>query len=481
MTPPTRDFAAHLERLRHLPEHGNPLLCTLFEKQSPVLVARAPGRLDVMGGIADYSGSLVLEMPIAEATFAAVQRSPEPGIVVASLNQSDQEKARVARISPQEWKRLFSSEYEVIQESLANNRDSAWAAYVVGSVIALLRETGSALSSGLRILVDSLIPEGKGVSSSAAIEVATMRAVAELADIDLAGEELARLCQLAENRIVGAPCGIMDQMTAVLGRESELLALRCQPAIVEGFVAIPNEIEFWGIDSGIRHAVSGSDYSSVRCGAFMGYRMIAEAAGFPIHISTDAPGTVGVDDKQWKGYLANITPREFRERFASVLPEEISGADFQRRFYGTTDHVTRIDPDRNYAVLAPTLHPIEENARVQRFRSLLQSPITDDSLIELGQLMFAAHASYSACDLGSDGTDLLIELVRNAGPASGLYGAKITGGGSGGTVAILGGTDAGPAVRKIAQQYMDRTGRHAYIFHGSSPGAYGTPVVEVII
>ena len=89
-----------------------------------------------------------------------------------------------------------------------------------------MRETPARLSGGLRILVDSRVPEGKGVSSSAAVEVATMRAVAALANYDeLTGTELGRLCQVAENRVVGAPCGIMDQMTSALGRENELLAL----------------------------------------------------------------------------------------------------------------------------------------------------------------------------------------------------------------------------------------------------------------
>ena len=481
MTPPTCDFAEHVERLQRLPQHNNRLLRSLFDKRSPVHIARAPGRLDVMGGIADYCGSLVLEMPIAEAAFAAVQCSSEPGIVVASLNQIDQNDARLARISEQEWMQLCSSEYEIIRKVLANDRDSAWAAYVIGSVITLLREKNAPLTGGLRILIDSQVPEGKGVSSSAAIEVATMRAVAELLEVELKGEELARLCQLAENRIVGAPCGIMDQMTSALGRENELLALRCQPAIVEGFVSIPSEIAFWGVDSGIRHAVSGSDYSSVRCGAFMGYRMIAEAAGLSVHVGTDGSGAVLIEDKKWNGYLANITPDEFRERFESVLPERLSGAEFQQQFHGTTDQVTRVDPARECAVLAPTLHPIEENARVRQFRSLLQAPITEDSLVEMGSLMYASHASYSACSLGSEGTDLLVELAREAGPASGLYGAKITGGGSGGTVAILGQADAGLAVEQIAQQYTDRTGRHAHIFRGSSPGAYETPVMQVII
>ena len=89
----------------------------------------------------------------------------------------------------------------------------------------------------------------------------------------------------------------------------------------------------------------------------------------------------------------------------------------------------------------------------------------------MGELMYGSHASYSACGLGSDGTDLLVELVREAGPAAGLFGAKITGGGSGGTVAILGRADAGPAVAEIARRYREQTGREPYVFAGSSPGA----------
>ena len=122
-----------------------------------------------------------------------------------------------------------------------------------------MRETPARLSGGLRILVDSRVPEGKGVSSSAAVEVATMRAVAALAEHELPGAELARLCQIAENRVVGAPCGIMDQMTSALGRENQLLALLCQPATVEGYVAIPG-----------RHRVLGHRFGDSPCGVGVG-------------------------------------------------------------------------------------------------------------------------------------------------------------------------------------------------------------------
>lgn len=476
----SHDFAELADRLRRLPEHADKQLRELFQKHAPVFVARAPGRLDVLGGIGDYSGSLVLEMPIAEAAFAAVQRVPQPGIVVASLHHNGN-SARVASIPADDWLQLRSSDYSAMRQALAEVPESAWAAYIVGPILTLLRETNTTIDDGIRILIDSRVPEGKGVSSSAAIEVATMRAVTAMLDIELTGAEVARLCQLAENHIVGAPCGIMDQMTSALGRENEVLALRCQPAILEGFVPIPEQIAFWGIDSGIRHAVSGADYGSVRCGAFMGYRIIADALGLPVESSRETPGRVEIDDQRWHGYLANIRPGEFEGQFAAIVPERIGGRDFLARYTGTTDHVTRVDPARTYAVRAPTLHPITENARAERFRELLLQPIADESLIEMGDLMYAAHASYSDCGLDSEGTDLLVELVRGAGLGSGLFGAKITGGGSGGTVAILGRADAEPAVEQIARQYAERTGRPAYVFRGSSPGAYGMPVGQVII
>ena len=92
--------------------------------------------------------------------------------------------------------------------------------------------------------------------------------------------------------------------------------------------------------------------------------------------------------------------------------------------------------------------------------------------------MDASHASYSACGLGSEGTDLLVKLVRDTGPQNGLYGAKITGGG---TVAVLGRADAAAAVDAIARRYTVISGRPAYVFRGSSPGAFAADTVVVQI
>ena len=85
--------------------------------------------------------------------------------------------------------------------------------------------------------------------------------------------------------------------------------------------------------------------------------------------------------------------------------------------------------------------------------------------------MYQSHASYSACGVGSDGTDRLVELTREVGPKKGLYGAKITGGGSGGTVVIMGTKDAESSIKTIVEKYASETGYQPYVFSGSSMGA----------
>lgn len=463
------DLGRFLQRIASAAPRGGGAVLAGFDPSAPAALARAPGRLDVMGGIADYSGSLVLQLPIAEAAHAAAQWADDGRVIAVSLPAEPGGTLRRCCLEIESW-RSCAADPKAAEAWFAADPASRWAAYVLGPVMLWAAERGVAVERGLRLVLASDVPEGKGVSSSAAIEVASLVAVARLVGAEIDGADVARLCQAAENHLVGAACGIMDQMTAAFGRADHLLALLCQPAMIQGFIPVPPAIRFWGIDSGIRHAVSGSDYRDVRCGAFIGYRMIAELAGFSAG-RPDASGRVRIDDARWGGYLANIAPEEFDERFAWRLPETVSGAAFLAQYGGTTDRATRVDPERRYAVRQPTRHPIEEHRRVQRFAELLSGPLGETELRTMGELMYASHASYSACGLGSDGTDLLVEMVRAAGPAAGLYGAKITGGGSGGTVAVLGRAEAAPAVAEIAADYARQTGRTNRVFADSSDGA----------
>ncbi len=448
-----------------------------FDKSADIFVSRAPGRLDVMGGIADYSGSLVLEMPIAEAVLVALQKSGDANLKIVSVHDGQKLNFEMPLAD-------FENAGEIIEYSDARayfrkNPDDHWAAYIAGVFLVLMREKHFDFAVGARIFIASNVPPGKGVSSSAALEAAVMTAAAAAFNIKIEPRELALLCQKVENLVVGAPCGIMDQMSVVCGGENELLSMICQPAELQKAVVIPEEIAFWGIDSGIRHSVVGADYGSVRTGAFIGYRIIADVCGLPFE-ETEIAGAVKIKDEKYGGYLANISPAEFEEKFAAHLPEKISGAEFLEKYKGITDTATKVSPAENYAVLHPTAHPVYENARVFEFARLLQNSPNEENLKKLGELMFKSHESYSTCGLGSNGTDLLVELVKKIGLKNGLYGAKITGGGSGGTIAVLGLKNAAGTIQKIAAEYRKQTDLKPSVFIGSSPGANDFGIFKLV-
>jgi galactokinase len=433
--------------------------------EGPVFVARAPGRLDIMGGIADYSGSLVLQWPIREATRVALRPWQEQRLSITSASGGHERHCDV----PLDLVANPTHLYEDVRAWFSADPARHWAAYVAGVFHVLAREHAVRFPTGAAIFIESDVPEGKGVSSSAAIEAATMEAAVAAWQVSIEPTMRAVRCQQVENLIVGAPCGVMDQMASICGEADSLMALLCQPAEFQGSVRLPTQLAVWGIDSGIRHAITGADYGAVRVGAFMGYRILAELAGFRV-MPGDREGHVRVDDPRWHGYLANIGSDTFR-RFASEIPESLEGAAFLSRYQGTTDLITRVDVSRSYAIRTPTAHPVHEHERVGEWARQLLSTTSPPDAARLGALMYESHASYSACGLGSDGTDRLVSLARESGAARGIYGAKITGGGSGGTVAVLADAGAGDAVRAIAHQYADETGREAYVFEGSSPGA----------
>jgi L-arabinokinase len=436
------------------------------DDEPPVFVARAPGRLDVMGGIADYSGALVLQWPIREATRVAVRPWRERMVSITSVSHDGNERHCDV---PFDLVGDPHRPYDAVRAWFAAEPARGWAAYVAGVFHVLSREHGVMFPGGAAILVESDVPEGKGVSSSAALEAATMEAVAAAWEVTIDPRMRAVRCQQVENLIVGAPCGVMDQMASICGDSGSLMALLCQPAEFEGSIPLPDGLGVWGVDSGIRHAITGADYGAVRVGAFMGYRVLADLAGFRV-MPGERDGHVRVDDPRWHGYLANVGGEAFHA-FAPDIPVALDGDAFLARYGGTTDLVTRVDPARRYAVHTPTAHPVYEHARVVEWTQHLKGTVSRSSPARLGALMYESHASYSACGLGTSGTDRLVALAREAGPARGIYGAKITGGGSGGTVAFLADSGADDEIRAIARRYAGETGRNAHVFAGTSPGA----------
>jgi L-arabinokinase len=463
----TQTFLGLLARLRDggASSEEERAAAALFDWSGELHLARAPGRLDAMGGIADYSGSLVLQLPTAEACHAVAQAGPGDGLLrVVSLGSAAGERAFTFEVAAralldEAGAPLALPAARAVLEKAGAVAGAGWARYPLGVLHVLAVQAGARWTEGLRILLSSAVPEGKGVSSSAAVEVATMSAVASAAGLSPDGRTSALWCQLAENHVVGAPCGVMDQMASSLGSEGALLALLCRPAEVLGCVALPPGVRLWGLDSGVRHSVGGSDYSSVRAGAFMGLTMCRSAA-----VSAGRPPPP---------HLTSLQPAAFERDYAPALPLSLSAADFLATHADHGDAVTRLQPGASYAIRHPAAHPVHEHHRVQLFRALLAAPPGDEQLALLGELMCQSHESYSRCGLGSSGTDALVALVQELGPGRGLFGAKITGGGSGGTVCVLGrdNAEAEEAVQEVVARYAQAAGLQPYVFRGSSPGA----------
>ena len=399
----------------------------LFASDVPIAVTRAPGRLDILGGIADYSGSLVLTLPLAAAALAATQLYPDGRVVAVSGD-------RRVTLDVDE---LLDAPFETLARRFAG-RD-AWAAYVVGPIALLVRVEQAALP-GLRLLISSDVPEGKGMGSSAAVEVAALYALTASLGCPLEPSRLALLGQRAEQLLAGAPCGAMDQMTATFGERGRLLELLCRPGRDRGLDPAPTIARrvgdrLWRAPCRRRRQLQA--------------RAMRRFYG---------EGTAGCRDK----YLAELDPSRVK---VERLPEQLTGEEFLRLYEQVDDPVSVVEPDVVYPVRAATLYPIEEQVRVRRFAELLAAPITASHARLLGTLMYASHASYTRCGLGTPCTDALVARVRPAGWEQGLVGARISGGGCGGTVVVLGRDDAEPLVREIT----DELG--AELMGGSSSGA----------
>lgn len=428
--------------------------------EGPVLLARAPGRLDVMGGIADYSGSLVCEMPLAIAAGAVVQKRDDGKLVCRSSQEGDAVTLAVTdAVSPDPL---------ALRGRLTGK--AAWARYPLGCAWWLAAKRGVKFS-GATILLDSDVPLGGGVSSSAAIEVATMTALAKLAGVTLSPLELAVACQAVENLVVGAPCGVMDQVTSSMGQAGSMLEILCQagpdglPAQVLGPVKVPRGYAFVGVHSGVRHEVSGDPYTDTRVAAFMGQKILSTLPG------GDVTG----------GCLARVDVKRYTSEWRLKLPEKITGAEFIAKHRSTNDTVTTIKPDVTYTVRAATDHGVYEMDRVTHFVALLKKadaakqPGEAESLMrQAGGLMVDSHRSYSDCaHLGHAMTDLIVKMVQEVGREGGLLGAKITGGGCGGSVAILLRDDdtSRANIAKLRERYTAQTQRPTLYFEGSGPGA----------
>lgn len=396
-------------------------------------IGQAPGRLDVLGGVADYSGSLVLELPIEASVRVALRPLPESRLVLHSEGAG-----RAALDTEPLWSALRSNPSdEELRKLLDDLGAPRWTRYPVGCLLLYCREKGWLPHGGLAVDISSTVPQSMGVASSAALEIATLRALVRLTGIPDRDNELAHLGQRAENRIVGAPCGLMDQLTSAYGRPGHLLPIECRPDRLLPTLALPDGVRIVGWPSGIKHAVGGSAYGRARAAAFMGKKMLETHLG-----------------RQWQ-FAAEIAPSLFWRHAEQFLPDAITGADYHSRYPAVDDPLSRIDPGEPYPVFDGLRFPVEENFRAGLAVSLLRHVYEADRyevLTRVGELMLQSHAGYSAIGLGCEETDHMVDAVMDIGPEGGIYGARTSGGGSGGTVVILAEDRALPQLQALARQ-----------------------------
>jgi L-arabinokinase len=348
----------------------------------------APGRLDLLGGVADYAGALVLEVPTRLTT--TVLAEPADAFVVGTVRLTVDEIEQLARLP-----------YPDVRAALAPH--PRWTHYLIGVALVLVRHHAIE-HPRVELSVSSEVPQSVGVSSSAALEVATARALGAGAIDPL---RLAALCQEAENQVVGAPCGIMDQVVVAMGRTGAVLPILCRPASVQAPSPLPPGVEVVGVPTGAAHDVSGVPYRRARAAAFMGKRIIERA-----------------EARRWS-YVSELPPAAVDD-----LPEGLDGATFLDRWGGTDDTITTVDPDETYPVRAATRFGGEEHRRAEQALVALAR----EAAATLGPLMAASHAGYDAMGLGHQAATAVVDEVLDR---PGIHGARSSGGGSGGTVVVL--------------------------------------------
>jgi galactokinase len=351
-----------------------------FHAEPDVFVA--PGRVNLIGEHTDYAEGFVMPAAIDFATLAGISPRSDGKIVIYSENYSTEREFDAAALpSPSKH----------------------WSDYPMG-VVSILAGEGHKIP-GFSLSLWGDVPLGSGLSSSAAVEVATALAVLSLLDASYPGPVLARLCQRAENEFVGSSCGIMDQFISANGARNHALLLDCRDLSFR-LAPIPASVALVIANTMVKHAVTGGEYTSRRA-------QVEEAAAV---IARHRPEVK---------FLRDATLEDLANYGAEMSPEALKRAR----------------------------HVISENLRTVAAADALIS----HDLKELGRLMAEAHRSYSQdFEASCEECDAMVELAQGL---PGLIGARLTGGGFGGcTVNLVEAAHAQAFAETLGQRYASRIG-----------------------
>jgi len=365
----------------HDPEVFRKLHADRFEADPAVYVA--PGRVNLIGEHTDYAEGFVMPAAINFATLAGISPRVDGKIAIFSENYGQVRYFDAAELPARAGKH--------------------WTDYPLG-VISILAGEGHTIP-GFSLSLWGDVPLGSGLSSSAAVEVATALAVTGLLGVTYPGPVLARLCQRAENEFVGANCGIMDQFISANGAKDHALLLDCRDLSFK-LAPIPEHVALVIANTMVKHAITGGEYTSRR----------AEV-----------------------------------EAACAVIASHRPSVKFLRD--ATVDDLEKYGHEMTPNALKRARHVITENLRtVAAAEALIRG-----DLAELGKLMAEAHWSYSRdFEASCEEADAMVELAQGL---PGLIGARLTGGGFGGcTINLVEQSEAATFVEELAKLYAGQTG-----------------------
>jgi galactokinase len=343
----------------------------------------APGRVNLIGEHTDYNDGFVMPSAIGFTTKVAIAPRADRQLTIRSED--------------------FSQQFAFDTASLPRERVGAWCDYVLG-VAVMLRRRGCSFD-GADVLVRGEVPIGAGLSSSAAVEVASALAIMSLNGSRLDLPDVARLCQQAENEFIGARVGVMDQFVSCLGKAGHALLLDCR-SLEFRLVPIPDNVRLVICNTMVKHEHASGEYNRRRAECEEGVRILAQW-----YSGTRA--------------LRDITPEQLQAHKGGIPPI----------IYKRCQHV------------------VEENQRVLDGARKL----AEGDLDAFGKLMGESHRSLrDLYEVSCRELDLMVELAEKL---NGFRGGRMTGGGFGGCTVNL--VDAGAAsafASQIAENYQQNTG-----------------------
>ncbi|MDX2226332.1 MAG: galactokinase [Verrucomicrobiae bacterium] len=350
----------------------------------PRVTASAPGRAELLGNHTDYNQGLVMAIAVDRVTRVNGTRREDGRILLRSLELRE------------------SAEFE--NRDIRSSADHPWANYVLG-VVGQLHQRGEKLG-GFELEIGSSIPMGSGLSSSAALEVATLLALQKMFGFRADRMETAKIAQAAENRFVGVQCGLLDQISSLFGRRNHAVHIDCRSLEV-GLVSLPEEVSFVIAHTNVKHRLVSGEYNE--------RRQSCEEAARRMHV----PALRDADETMLRTHLAD----------------------------------TESVPHRRAA------HVIGENARVAGGVVALRKGRVE----EFGRLMFESHRS-SIHNFENSCPELDV-LVEAAAGFDGCLGARLSGGGFGGaTINLVRREKVRDFAVHVAKFYRDKTGISARIF-----------------